>query len=112
MVAVNDILRGASFFAGADGDGHAVLVTASDKEDFFPFESEIPYIYVSGYINSCQMTDVNGAVGVGKCSRDGRTLEILFHICDLYSKLTRKVTQIVVKIQSNNPFKEVTACFE
>ena len=65
MIAVYYILRCNPFFFGTDGDGHSVFVGAADKDHVFFFQSQIADVDVGRYVNPCQVSDMNGAVGIG-----------------------------------------------
>ena len=82
MITVYYILRCYAFFLGAYCDGYSVFVRTSDKDYIFFFQSQIADVDISGYINSCQMSDMNRAVSVGQCRRNGSAFEFLFH-CDI-----------------------------
>ena len=82
MITVYYILRRYAFFFGAYCDGYSVFVRTSDKDYIFFFQSQIADVDISGYINSCQMSDMNRAVSVGQCRRNGSAFEFLFH-CDI-----------------------------
>ncbi len=79
MIAVYYILRCNPFFFGTDGDGHSVFVGAADKDHVFFFQSQIADVDVGRYVNPCQVSDMNGAVGIGQRRCHGGTLEFLFH---------------------------------
>lgn len=79
MVAVYDVLRGNTFFAGFQGDGHAVLVGASDENDVAAFKPLVAGIDVGGYIHAGQVSDVYRTVGVRQSSGYEYSFEILFH---------------------------------
>ena len=64
MVTVYYILGRNAFFAGFEGDGHAVLVGASDENDVAAFEPLVAGIDVGGYIHAGQVSDVYRAVGI------------------------------------------------
>ena len=79
MIAVYYILRCNPFFFGTDGDGHSVFVGAADKDHVFFFQSQIADVDVGRYIHPCQVSDMNGTVGIGQRRCHGGTLEFLFH---------------------------------
>ena len=82
MVAVNDILRGDAFLAGTDGDGYTMLVASADEHDIFLLQSEVTNIDVCWYIDTCQMSDMYTAVGIGEGRGYGCAL-ILFLLHNL-----------------------------
>ena len=78
MIAVYYILRCNPFFFGTDGDGHSVFVGAADKLRLL-FHVSVADVDVGRYIHPCQVSDMNGAVGIGQRRCHGGTLEFLFH---------------------------------
>ena len=64
MVTVYYILRSNAFFLGTDGDRYTVFVGTSDEQDFFFLQTQVTHVNVSRDIYACQVTDVDGAVGV------------------------------------------------
>ena len=64
MVTVYNILRCTSFLLGTDSDGYTVFVGTSDEQDFFFLQTQVTHVNVSRDIYACQVTDVDGAVGV------------------------------------------------
>ena len=84
MIAVHHVLRGDAFLLGADGDGHSVFVGAADEDYIFLFQSQVADINVGRNINACQVSDMNRAVSVGQCRRNGSAFEFLFHCVIMY----------------------------
>ena len=80
MVAVYDILGGDALFAGADGDGHSMLVAASDHLDILAAQAKETGVDVGRDINSGEVADVYRAVGVGEGSGDKSPFEVLLHL--------------------------------
>ena len=69
MVAVHHLLGGDALLAGANGDGHAMLVATAYKQHGFALQAEIADIDVRGYIYACEVSDMHGTVGIGQgCS--------------------------------------------
>jgi len=95
VVAVADILRRDTFFLGANGDGHSVLVTTADEDHILLLQTKIAHIDVGRNIYTGQVTDVHTAVGIGQRGGDSSTFEFLFfHLDCLYLFLYRcKITK-------------------
>ncbi len=53
MVPVHDLLYGNSLLAGTNGNGYAVLIGATDKEDLFAFHPEVTRVDIGGDIDAC-----------------------------------------------------------
>ena len=79
MVAVNDLLGGHALFLGADGDGHSVLVTASNEHHVHLLETLVTDINIGRNVCACQMAYVQRAVGVGQ-GRCNQNPLVVFHI--------------------------------
>ena len=87
VIAVDDILRCDAFAAGADGDGHAVLVRAAHQCDGAVVESQEAGVYVGGNVHAGEVTDVHGAVGVGERRGDEGAFIFFCHVCCLFCYL-------------------------
>src|SRR6202035_5548818 len=61
-----------------DGNRHAVLVTSADKEDVSFTHPLIADINIGRNIAACQMTDMNGAICIGKRSSNQDAV-VFFH---------------------------------
>ena len=85
VVTVHDILRGYAFFAGLKGNGHAVLVGAAEEKHLFSVVAEVAGIDVGRDVNTGQVTDMDGAVGVRQRGGDGVTGRI-FHVCFYFKR--------------------------
>ncbi len=85
MVAVHYLLRGDSFLAGTQSDGHSVLVTAAYHHNVLAFEAQETCIYIGRYIYSGKMADMYRSVGIGESCGYECALEILFH-CDNFER--------------------------
>lgn len=79
MVAVYNLLGCDTLLAGAQGDGHTVLVAAPDHHHIFAFEAQIAGVDVGRYVYSGEVAYMNGAVGVRKRCCYERAFEFLFH---------------------------------
>lgn len=79
MVAVDHFLRGDALLAGAQGDGYTVFVAAADHHYVLALETHVARVDVSRDIDSGEVSDVNGPVGIGEGGGDECTLEFLFH---------------------------------
>ena len=80
MVAVYYILGGDALFAGADGDGHSMLVAASDHLDILASQAQETCVDVGGDIYPGEVADVYRAVGIGERRGDKCALELLLQI--------------------------------
>ena len=67
MIAVHDVLWCNPFLAGLDGDGHAVLVAATNKHNLFTLRAQIADIDIGRHIHPSQMSDVHRPVSIGQC---------------------------------------------
>ena len=65
VVFIDDLSGGNTFFFGLHRYGHTVLITAANKQCISTNTLEISGIDVRGYIYTCQVPDVYGAIGVG-----------------------------------------------
>ena len=79
MVLVHDVLRGDPVGPRLDRDRHSVLVGAADEQDVLAPHPLISHEYVCWHIDSGQMADVHGAVGVRQRACHKSSLEILLH---------------------------------
>ena len=68
MIAIDNLLYSDAFLAGTDGDGYTVFVGAANEENILALETKVADVNVGRNINSCEVTDMNRAVGV----RQGR----------------------------------------
>ena len=80
VIAIDDLLGRDALFAGLDGDGHAVLVAAADRDHVVSFQAQVARVDVRRDIDARQVADVYRAVGVGQCRGDEITLEGFTHI--------------------------------
>src|SRR5450432_1069557 len=78
MVFIHDLLGRNAFFHCPDGNRHTMFIAASDEEDIFFAGPLKTCINVCRYITASQMTDMNRAIGIGKCSSDQDAVEF-FH---------------------------------
>ena len=91
VVAVHHVLRGDALLAGADGDGHAVLVASADEDDVLALQPQVADVDVGGYIHAGQVADVHATVGVWQRGGDGSAFIVfLFHVA-LYLYLAAKI---------------------
>ncbi len=65
MVAVYHVLWGDSFLACSLGDGHTVLVAAAYEHHLTFLCTEVAHVYVGRHVDTCQMSYMNTAIGVG-----------------------------------------------
>ncbi len=90
MIAVDHFLRGNAFFAGFDSDRHAVLIRSADEKDFLAFRPEITHINIGRDIDSCQVPDMDGAVGIGQ----GRSYRSPFPFFSFHLKYFSKIIEL------------------
>ena len=76
VVTVHDLLRRDALLAGLDGDGHAVLVRSADRQHVAAPEPQVTGVDVRRYVNSRQVADMHGAVGIG----ERRSHEVAFEL--------------------------------
>ena len=79
VVAIDDLLGRDALLAGLDGDGHAVFVGAADRDDVAALQAQVARIDVRRYVDSRQVADMYGAVGVGKCRSNEIAFELFSH---------------------------------
>ena len=80
VVAVNDILWLNAFLLGLDGDGYTVLVAPANHDHILAFEAQVADILIGRDVDTRQVADVNGAVGVGqRCGHERALKFLLFH---------------------------------
>ena len=90
VVAIDDLLRGNTLLAGLDRDGHAVLVAAADRDHVAALQAQVACVDIRRYVDSRQVADMYGAVGIGEC----RSHEIAF---ELFSHRSDTILLICVK---------------
>ena len=91
VVAVADVLWGAAFLLGADGDGHAVLVASADEHHVLALQPKVAGVDVGRHVHAGHVADVHTAVGVGEGRRDGGALEFLLFHDDSFVFLIAKI---------------------
>ena len=72
VVPVVDVLRRDAFFSGPDGDGDSVFVGAADHDDLLSFGAEVADVDVGWDVDTGEVSDVYGSVGVGERGCDER----------------------------------------
>ena len=70
VIAIDDLLRGDALLAGANRDGNAVLIGATDEHHLAAFEAKIAHVNVGRNIDAGKMSDVYAAVGIGQSGGD------------------------------------------
>ena len=81
VVAVDHILRRDALLAGANRDGHTVLVTSADKHHLALLQAQVAHIDISRHVHTGQMPDVHSAISIGQRRRHRRTLKsLVFHL--------------------------------
>jgi hypothetical protein len=81
VVSVNDVLWGDTLAAGLDGDGNTVFVATANEHHILTLAAEVTYIDIGGHINTGEMADMHGAVGI----RKGRSDSIAFKTLVFFS---------------------------
>ena len=81
VITVHNILRGDALLTSTNSDGHAMLVASTDEHHIALLQSQVTYIDVGRYIDTCQVTNMNATIGVRqrRGHRDSLIL-FLFHI--------------------------------
>ena len=90
VVAVYDLLGRDALLAGLDRDGHAVLVGSADRDHVAALQAQVTRVDIRRYVDSRQVADMYGAVGIGEC----RSHEIAF---ELFSHRSDTILLICVK---------------
>ena len=80
VVTVHDLLGRDALLAGLDGDGYAVFVRPADRNHVAALEPQVTGVDVRRYVNSRQMADVHGAVGVRECGCHEVAFELFCHM--------------------------------
>ena len=83
VVLVHDILRRDTLVFRLDGDGHAVLVAAADKQHILSPHAEVTDIDVAGDVGTGQVADMDRTVGIGECT--GHESSFMAHFFNLPS---------------------------
>ena len=68
VILVHYLLRSRMFFARTQGDGYAMLIRAAYKLYIITHQTQVTHINIGGKITTCDMADMEGAIGVGKGS--------------------------------------------
>ena len=79
MVAVDDLLGRDALLAGLDGDGHTVFVRSADGDHVAAFEPQVTGIDIRRYVDTGQVTDMDGTVGIGECRSHEIAFELFCH---------------------------------
>lgn len=78
MIFINDLLGRNTLFHGPDGNRYTVFITSPDKKNIFFLRSLIAHINICGNIAAGQMTDMDGAICIGKCGSNQDAV-VFFH---------------------------------
>ena len=76
VVTVDDVLGRHAFLARFQGDGHAMLVAAANHADLAVVEAQIAGVDIRRHVDSGEMSDVDGAVGIGESCGDKCSLVV------------------------------------
>ena len=79
VIAVADVLGRAALLAGAERDGHAVLVAAAYEQHIALLEAQVADVDVGRHVDAGQMADMHSAVCVGQGGGDQCAFEFLVH---------------------------------
>ena len=85
VVAVHDVLRGASLLAGLDRNRHAMLVGAADIQHFPAAHPQVADIDISRHIDTGQVADVDRTVGVRQRTGHEGSFELFVHYFVFFS---------------------------
>ncbi len=93
VVFVHYVLRGDAFATGLDGNGDSVFVGTAYPDHVAPPFAEVADIDVRRHVDSGQVADVDGAVGVGQGRSDQIAL-VFFHFAFLGHCIATKLSFI------------------
>ena len=80
VVAVHHFLYGDTLLTGTYGDGHAMLVRATDEDHLALLQTEVAHVDVGRDVNACEVSYVYAAIGIRQGGSDGGSFVILlFH---------------------------------
>ena len=80
MIAIDDLLDSDALLASTNGDRYTVFVGAANEENFLALKTKVADVNVGRYVYSCEVTDMNRAVGVRKGrGHEGAFKFLLFH---------------------------------
>ena len=80
MIFINYILRRAALLTRFNGNWYAMFVGAANIQHIFTPEPEVAHINVGRHIHTCQMSYMNGTVGIRQRAGYKGSLEFLFHL--------------------------------
>lgn len=75
VVTVYHVLRRDTLFFCTQGDGYAVLVTATDEKALGAVHPEVTDVNIRRYVDAGEVTYMDGAVGIRQSRRDEGALE-------------------------------------
>ena len=71
MVLVHDGFRRGAILHGPNGDGRAMLITATDEKHLLATRTQATYIDVRRQVSPSDVPDVQGAIGIGQGGGNG-----------------------------------------
>ena len=80
MVPVDDILRTHPLTTCLQGYGNAMLIRSADMDNVLSAQPLVTGINIGRHIHTGQVTQVEGAVGIGEC-RGNEVSFVIFHLC-------------------------------
>ena len=81
VVAIYDVLWRDAFLASLDGDGDAVLIAAAYEDDLLALGAKVAHVDVGRDVDTCQVANMHGTVGIGQSRSDGVAAEVLVFLC-------------------------------
>ena len=67
VVAIDHILNGNAFLAGADSHWNTMFVGSANEENLLLLEAKIAHIDICWHIYTCQVSDMYRTIGIGQC---------------------------------------------
>ena len=91
VVTVDDLLGSDPLLACLDGDRHAVLVGAAYRHDVATAQPQIPRIDIGWNIDTCEVADMHGSIGIRQSRRNKITFVFFVHDTDESYQLALKI---------------------
>jgi hypothetical protein len=84
VVVVHDRLRRAALLHGLDGDGCAMFIRPTDKDDVLTLGTRIAHEDIRRQVSSCEMANVQRAICIRQRGSDCTPFELLaFHLAKI-----------------------------
>ena len=105
MIAVHDILRGASLLLRLDRDRHTMLIRATHIQHILTSHSQISHIDVRRDIYTGEMSDMHRTIGIRQRTGYQSSVEILTHYIlylyfYLYTRPNSLLRRVLVLVRS------------